>query len=463
MVPTLFVCATLISAVPSDADTELIPLQVRPMAAPVPLLKVQLLPEFHELEPGNQVQEYMKCFMEQQRFFFDEPMQEQREKWLKMPRSELPTVRVLQNYDNLTVTRIDRAARRNQVDWQMLTEIRRDGIATLVPDIQQIRLLADVVRLRLRGQIAVQDFAGAIHSLKTLFALARSFEEHPALIGHLVGGSIADHTLDAIHELVEQPACPNLYWGLTYLPDPLVGLHKGWQGERDLLASEFARVPTDRVMTQEEIQKALDEFRKLYRWSIHDPAVLKRFNTWLDEQAEDSNYLDRARQELAKAGYPKVKNLLMLSGQILLLKSRLDYEVWLDRLIARSQLPYWQAKRGLAAIAAAADRPENWAAKIVYPIAQRSWVMQLRLRQHIAMLRVVEAVRLYAAGHNGELPETLNALEVPVPPDPVTGQPFAYTRKGQTATLRSTRPDFKDEWVKFIHGYRITMAEPEGH
>ena len=32
--------------------------------------------------------------------------------------------------------------------------------------------------------------------------------------------------------MLEQPGCPNLYWALTNLPDPLVPLDKGMDGER---------------------------------------------------------------------------------------------------------------------------------------------------------------------------------------------------------------------------------------
>jgi hypothetical protein len=61
---------------------------------------------------------------------------------------------------------------------------------------------------------------------------------------------------------------------------------------------------------------------------------------------------------------------------------------------------------------------------------------QMRLDQRVAALRVVEAIRLYAAFHDGKLPEELNQVtEVPVPDDPATGKPFEYRRDGAAAVL----------------------------
>ena len=50
----------------------LIRLNVAPAKAPEPALKYLLLPDLREMNPGNPIQGYMKCFLEQYRFVFDE-------------------------------------------------------------------------------------------------------------------------------------------------------------------------------------------------------------------------------------------------------------------------------------------------------------------------------------------------------------------------------------------------------
>ena len=50
-------------------------------------------------------------------------------------------------------------------------------------------------------------------------------------------------------------------------------------------------------------------------------------------------------------------------------------------------------------------------------------------------MRIIEALRLYASAHDGRLPEKLGDLTVPVPGDPINGQPFTYQLDGETAVI----------------------------
>src|SRR5207247_2650619 len=53
---------------PRPTET-VVKLTVSPQAAPKPALKFQLLPELDEMNPGNPVLAYLKCFMEQNQFY----------------------------------------------------------------------------------------------------------------------------------------------------------------------------------------------------------------------------------------------------------------------------------------------------------------------------------------------------------------------------------------------------------
>ena len=61
--------------------------------------------------------------------------------------------------------------------------------------------------------------------------------------------------------------------------------------------------------------------------------------------------------------------------------------------------------------------------------------VQGRFEQRVALLCNIEAIRMYAAAHDGKFPDTLDASGVPVPADPFTGKSFSYTRDGTIATL----------------------------
>lgn len=65
-----------------------------------------------------------------------------------------------------------------------------------------------------------------------------------------------------------------------------------------------------------------------------------------------------------------------------------------------------------------------------------------RLDRHIAALQCIEAMRLYAASHNGKFPNQISDItEVPIPNDPVTQKPFAYSHTGSKAILEGPIPE----------------------
>jgi tetratricopeptide (TPR) repeat protein len=76
------------------------------------------------------------------------------------------------------------------------------------------------------------------------------------------------------------------------------------------------------------------------------------------------------------------------------------------------------------------------------PAHERARMIAKKLDRHIAALQCIEAMRLYAAGHNGKFPGALDEIaEVPVPGDPVTQKPFGYTRIGSKAVLEAAAPE----------------------
>ena len=78
----------------------------------------------------------------------------------------------------------------------------------------------------------------------------------------------------------------------------------------------------------------------------------------------------------------------------------------------------------------------------VIPALQAAMTSSLRIDRQVAVLRVMEALRLYAASHDGRFPESLDKIkEVPVPDDPATGEPFIYRAADSAAILHGPRAD----------------------
>src|SRR6516165_9643962 len=123
------------------APETLIRLNVRPVPAPKPALRYQLLPELSEMSPGNPIHNYLRCCVEQQGLFFDKEALKRREDLLVMPLQEL-AVRGSQDYGRVALSQADRAARLDNPDWQIMLKLKADGIGVLLPDVQQLRPLA---------------------------------------------------------------------------------------------------------------------------------------------------------------------------------------------------------------------------------------------------------------------------------------------------------------------------------
>jgi hypothetical protein len=83
-----------------------------------------------------------------------------------------------------------------------------------------------------------------------------------------------------------------------------------------------------------------------------------------------------------------------------------------------------------------ADRELLPIVSVLMPAIQNVRAAQVRLERDMAALRVIEALRMHAAEHDGSLPETLNDItSVPVPLNPATSKPFVYKLNGSTAIL----------------------------
>jgi hypothetical protein len=230
--------AVLLAAAPpnSRADEAAVRFTVRPMPAPKPALRYQLLPESAELSPGNAAQGYLLCFMEQRNFFFGKEAVAERARFLAMPLAELPAGQ-LKGYA-AGVRHADWAARLDSVDWQYLQSSRGGDMgdvrgAGAAPD------PGDGAQVRFRAEVAVRRYDDAIRTAKTLFALYRHLGEHGTEVANLVGLWVAHLTLGGLEEMVQQPGSPNLYWALTDLPCPPVDLRKGVPAGRALLTGRW--------------------------------------------------------------------------------------------------------------------------------------------------------------------------------------------------------------------------------
>jgi hypothetical protein len=426
-------------AVPCLADEAnptpetLIRLSVEPASAPKPALRYQLLPEFKEMNPGNPIQNYLKCFMEQQKFFFDKEAVARRENLSTMPLEELPAGE-LQNYGGSALVQADWAARLDNPDWQIMLLLKAHGIQTLIPDVQELRTLAGALKVRFRAEVALGRFDEALRTAKTLFAMSRHLGEHPTFVGDLVGIAIANVAIGPLEEMLQQPGCPNLYWALTFLPTPLVPLDKAAAGELDWLRPTFRELDDSQTMSPEQIERFIGPLSGLLAGD-NDPSG-GDMRTWLDARNRDEKLISTARQHLVESGIPRERLTRFSADQVILLDEKRKCEELHADVIKLVNLPVWQVE-------ALSKRISSNREPVLFDLAPAIAKVrraQARLDQRIALLRYVEALRLYAAEHEGMLPALPSEISVPLPDDPFTGKPFRYELNDDTAQIRGSAP-----------------------
>jgi hypothetical protein len=425
-----------------------IKLAVRPAAAPSPALKYELLPPLKDQTPGNAAFLYYRSFSPDWWGNVRQPKEmEKIHKALETPIKELrdSDLKWLRGWGALK--EVDRAARREYLDWELTQRIRETGIALLLPDIQNFREVATLLAVRARLEMATGDLDAALATLQTGFALARHVQEGPTLIQALVGLAIAQVMLTQLEELIQQPGAPNLYWALTSLPRPFGDLRKPLGGEKLMLYGTLHMlrdVETTPLTApqQEPLLKALGGVAE----EIDGPVAKPGWPVRLLGVAYVLRAYPAARQALIAEGRKPADVEALPALQVVILHALHEYQRLQDDVFKWCSVPYAEARPHLIEaerqIKLARQRLEGIPFTELLPGMMKVVFAGARTDRRIAALRCIEAVRLSAAAHDGKLPAALaDITAVPVPADPVTGKAFAYQASGDKVTLSAPPPE----------------------
>lgn len=423
-------------------------LTLRPARPPRPALKYVLLPELRDQTEGNAALHYYRAAL--LRGKEDDAAAERASKWADLPPRDLPREEVrayLGRYRGL-LREVEAGARCSFCNWNMQERLRREGLELWLPEIQQLREFARLLRLRARLEIAEGQLDQALATLQTNFAMARHAADEPVLISALVGVAIATQSTRDLEEWVQAPDAANLYWTLAALPSPFIDVRRAMQGERLWVTALFP---------------GLGELAADARQGPLEPSRLRAIQDRLARVvATADGGGDWQFKLLLAAGtaklYPDARRYLLSQGrtaeqveafpmvQAVFLYLLAEYDRVFDDTFKWFGLPYWQARPGLlrAEQYLATEgrlRPELFLPRLLLPAVSRVSLATARVERQLTALRCVEAIRLHAAGHDGRLPDSLAEItEVPVPLDPVTGKPFEYRVEGDRAELFGPPP-----------------------
>jgi hypothetical protein len=459
-----FLCVGPVGAQPQPVKP--IELTLHPAAAPTPALKYRLLPELRDLAPGNSLVLYYRAFSPEWLTHRRPEQTKAVDQWLSHPK-QAPGQELRWIEDYKALHEIDLGARRQFCDWELAERFRKDGIAMLLPDIQSFRTFANLLAIRIRFEIADGRYDKAAYSLQTGLRLARDMGEGPTLIQALVGIAISAVMLNQVDEWVQTPGAPNLYWALTNLPHPFVSLRRPMEGERMVVDNLFPGLreiladPKAAPIASQQLQVQMEKIGGFLAmeggsgiWEhpgLFAPAVAKAY--------------PEAKRFLLARGWTAAQVEAIPMLQAVMMQQVYTYDRLMDEMTKWQGLPYWQMRSGLEQTekmlkqAKASGEVSAILATLLLPAVQKVFFAQARLERKIAALRCIEAIRLHAAAHDGNLPATLGDItEVPVPLDPVTGKAFDYKLEGAKATLSAPAPAGEPAGLANTLRYELTMA-----
>ncbi|HEV3203852.1 MAG TPA: hypothetical protein VGY77_05685 [Gemmataceae bacterium] len=446
-------------------DMKPIGLTLRPAPAPTPSLKYKLLPELEDQSPGNAALLYYRAYSpEWQTYKRDPEIYDKLDKWLSTPVKELPRQEVNWILQSQLLKEVDLAARREFCNWELTARLRKESFRLLLPDIQGFRDFAKLLSVRARLEMAEGNYDNALYTLQSGYSLGRHLGEGPTLIIGLVGLAIGSVMTEQVETFIQQPDAPNLYWALTALPRPLVDLRKPFEGEKlnmDSAVPDRKELETV-VMSPEQMQAKVDKLIEIFQLGEHGPPTeAKIYFTALVLK----NY-SHAKRYLIDQGRKRELIEAMPAPQVVLIYSLNQFDRLRDGLFKWYHVPYWEVHQGLRQaeedIRNARETMEEGIplASTLLPALQKVHFAQARLDRRIAALRCVEAIRLHAAAHDGQMPFALKEItEVPIPIDPVTGREFDYRREGTKAILSAAPPPGEAPASFYSLRYEITLKK----
>ncbi|MCA9169896.1 MAG: hypothetical protein KDB23_19610, partial [Planctomycetales bacterium] len=332
----------------------------------------------------------------------------------------------------------------------------------LLPDVNESRMFWRFQALQVRHLVARKAYDEAIQAAQVGFAMARHIEQAPFVVHDLVAISCANQMLTQLTAMIEQPDSPNLYWALTSLPSPLVDVRESVELELDMLELSFPDATRLDRLRGDEWTRLLDQLLEAqhnYGSDLGLPNNPREKATYLVEcHAKAMRYF--VKHEVYSASQLEEMRL-----EELLVRWMLHpHAVVRDDLLKWTFSSYPSTERWQANDEAAwkFDPDRSQLAERLY--AGRLGVLgaDVRLQQRLDILRVVEALRMYAAAHDRKLPSQLEDLaNVPVPVDPLTGTPFLYdlTPSG-SAHLRSRAPsEYSPDYLLHIRPTRDAGSE----
>ena len=389
---------------------------------------------------------------------------QQYESWSQLPFDQLPIedAKALLLPFELAIRELRRGENWMNVSYDLATENLsvNEKLAVVLPEYQQTRDLARLLCLRARVAVAERRWQDAVADLRLGFRLAEiTAHSNDLLICRLIGCAIARATMETIHDMIQLPDCPNLYWGIVSIPiDRITEMRRAVEAET-ILAAHAGKLIGDDKLSDELIGEdaawtQLVEFETMFRsadlaapGADGSSAPFKLIARGLAL----SSQVQAARSVLQTSERWNSRLSELSEAETILRASAIELERTQQRWQAWALLPpelwkgYENERRtaltlGEQRVAAGANLARSFLPNVQHVLMVRQTVQQQHHR-----LATIEAIRA-SASSDGSLPSSLDHLKpVPAWQDPLTGEPFHYSKTSSTGALLIRKTAERDE------------------
>ena len=230
---------------------------------------------------------------------------------------------------------------------------------------------------------------------------------------------------------MQVPGSSNLFWALTDLPAPLVNTAHAMHTELTTLYRSFPALRevlnrSDKgALSVEETNRIVAELYK--DWGAYIGQKVPDWQRKLGAAALILKEYPAAKKYLREQGRTAEQVEAMPAAQVVLLYFVEQYDEIKDDFLKWMNVPPWQARAGLmeAEKEVRALGPNgNPIIALMMPAVEKVYEARTRIERTADYLRCAEALRFYAATHDGKPPAKLEDVKLPLPLDPNTGESF---------------------------------------
>jgi hypothetical protein len=345
---------------------------------------------------------------------------------------------------------LEKASRMRDADWSYQMEYK--GIDTSLEHLQDMRTLARYLCGKSDWEIRNGRYGDAVKTLRVGIAMGNHLSKanFPTLVGLLVGIAVQGIMQNQIMLLESQPDAPNLYPALTQINFSTDGLQYAIPGEQAWPFPTANPVPIFENIDRASPEECRERLENIVTACLQVQTMAVLYAR--PYCGPDKSKVAAAMTAVCTLCYPQARDRLLERGRTAEEIERLpvyqvvapfvieQIKVAYDRLLITTAFPAGSSHTAIVfdePIGGSIQSPVDVYLLLIMPGLDAATRACHRQTQTGELLKITEAIRYYAAVHDGRLPESLDAIKevVIATVDPMTGKPFGYKVVGRTALI----------------------------